>query len=1240
MTLLAAFCGLVAAAREFTDIDWQQMERDTLLPYYSGQQALAADYRLSDYSVTIAYPQLEKVSDSEMSQWRLDSYADLIGDWPEVSVEVSSSRGKGYLDYGFVPIIRRNGEYYKLMSCKLTVESRRSREKLTAAVWQSMTAKSRYADESVLNSGRWYKIRVPSTGVYRLSRSFLSKAGFNNPDRVRLYGYGGNLLPEKDIEQLPDDLEELPLWREGGDLLFYARGTVSWTAEYGSRFTHTRNTYSDYGYYFITADDTITPLQVQTSELAETALDTLTTTGDYILYDKDEFSWMHGGRMFFERTDYLTGATQNYSFHLDNPTDDPVNMTVAFSANGSVPSTLEISVNGKSAGKMTLKSVGSNDVATVETGSFTCQGMFGSDNTVRLYHNHQDGISGHLDYIRLNYTRRLVLDGQSLSFRTGIWLKNTHFKIQVPGGKVALWRIGTDGAIRKIPFEMAGGYCVTPPIRSTSDDEYVAIVPDAEFPEPEAVGEVPNQNLHGMDAVDMLIIVPSGGKLTAQAERLADWHRTRDGMSVAVVPADRIYNEFSSGTPDATAYRRFLKMLYDRSNPQDSLQYLLLFGSGAWDNRMVTESWRGCSPEDYLLCYESDNSISKTASYVAEDYYALLDDGKGVKILTEKVDIGVGRFPVTTAEQAVSMVDKCISYMRGDYAGDWRNTVLVLGDDGDNNLHMKQADGIAELILNQNPSLDVRKVYWDAYHMETTAAGNSYPELRKEIFRLLDKGALMVNYTGHGSTDVLSHEQVFLRDDLLELTSPRLPLWVTASCDIAPFDNGQASIGMNAILNDKGGALAMFTTTRTVFSNPNELINRLFCENVLNSANALGDAVRIAKARLVSTGSPYRDITENRLNYVLLGDPALKLAVPSFRAVVDSMQTEQKSDGMPKASAGDKVMVYGHIEGPVGRSDTLSAGYVWPRIYDSRRKIVTRNNEGYADTCFSYYDYDRLLYSGRDSVRNGRFSFVFPVPKDISYSNEHGRMVLYSLLSDSVSANGSYDGFIVGGTSSRMSGDTLGPSMTVCLNTPEFQYWDKVNTTPCFIAELEDESGINSSGNGSGHDMMLQIDNSSDRSYVLTSYYEPLDGDYRRGRVVFSIPALPEGRHTLQFRAWDVLNNSSTATLGFEVKNGVNPTFSSVSLTENPVTDRTSFVIVHDRPGSLKSVTLQITDTGGRVLWNATRSDSGTTGVTVIDWNVMSDAGQHLQSGLYIYKVLLTDGDGGSESYCGKLVVL
>lgn len=1234
IAFLCVCVGMHAQRISYVDSGWQSVGTDSVCPLSSFGTRLTGNWQDSVYSARIEYPELVRISKETLCGWGIDP--DNVTEWPEIKTSFSVGRDGADFNAWLTPVLERNGEYFAINSYKSIIEAAPGK---TDAL-PSVSADSVYTRNSVLSSGKWVKIKVAESGVYRLTAAALRSMGFKNPQAVRLFGYGGAVLPETNIHELADDLPEQPLWREGNNLLFYAKGPVDWIRS-DNGFVHSVNTYSDYGYYFLTDRTDGVKAEFGTM-LTDTVPGVLVEQyPDFSVYDPDEFSWYRSGRRMFERYDYATGSSRSYSFRIPGIVADSVMMDIAFSTSSADASKLNIFVNGTETGRVNIGANRNNLVAVIREGSVLSRGTFTDDTQVRLVHDAASGVNAHLDFIRLNYKRRLALYGSFTAFHTMGAAKGVSFNIKDSKSSVVVWRIKPDGTYQVVPSVWSSGNTVTLGADFGSDDLLLAVDTKGSLPEPQVVGQIKNQNLHGVDSVDMVIVVPASGKLVNQAERLASVHRSIDSLKVAVVRADMVYNEFSSGTPDATALRRFMKMLYDRGGAE-APRYLLLMGSGAWDNRMHGPDWSNSSPDDYLLCYESYNSTSHTDSYVMEDYFGLLDDTEGANLLTEKVDLGVGRLPVITVSEASASVDKIIDYMMGKNAGAWCNKIMVLGDDGDNNTHMCDADGVAELYESLYAAADVRKVYWDAFRMEVSASYNAYPAVRKLLLEQLDEGALIVNYSGHGSTEVLSHELVLNKADMSSLSSPRLPFWITASCDIAPFDSPLESLGINLMLNRKGGAIGMLSTTRTVYASLNRTMNRSFSRYVLSADDsghryALGDALKLAKNELVTAGQGETDMSINKIHFVLLGDPALKLAKPELTAVIDSFAGVSATI-MGQASAGSVITVRGHIE----RNGIKAAdfnGKLNNTVFDNERIITCYDNLKVADEPFTFSYRDRILHSGTDSVRNGEFSFTFPVPLDINYSNETGRITLYAISnSGAESANGYFENFTVGGTAPGLAADNVGPDIRLYLNTPSFQYGSKVNATPMLVAELRDSSGLNTSGNGLGHDILLVIDNNPEWTWVLNNNFSQSLGDYTHGVVTFSIPELPEGKHELMLRAWDKMNNSTTVYLGFKVVSDLKPEF-SVDVTESPARESTAFVITHDRPGQNTKVTVQVFSSDGTAQWIGSSTESSASGVTVIQWNLHGSSGHRMQPGLYFVKATVTSGDGSGSASC-KLVIV
>lgn len=731
------------------------------------------------------------------------------------------------------------------------------------------------------------------------------------------------------------------------------------------------------------------------------------------------------------------------------------------------------------------------------------------------------------------------------------------------------------------------------------------------------------------------MIIISAPSLVQQAERLAVAHREKDGLTVEVVTPEAIYNEFSSGTPDATAYRRLMKMFYDRSsslgNPP---KYLLLFGDGIYDNRGISGEVQGVSQSNMLLTFQSQESLN-VYSYATDDYFAFLEDNSGSNFSRDKMCLGVGRFPIRTVTEATQMVDKTISYMENKDSGSWKNNVTFVADDGNNEdsfttNHMKQADQLAEAIEEMQPGFLVNKVYFDAYKRSSLG---TYPDVHNEIEKLLKSGQLLINYTGHGSTTHWADESVWTQTDINNSSYKHLPVWVTATCDFTRFDDVKTSAGESVFLNPTSGGIALFTTTRVVFSGNNANLNKALIDNLFqedaNSRYTLGEAMMYTKRQLNDS---------NKLNFILIGDPALKFAYPEYKARVTAVNGEAVSDEPFEFKALSRITVEGEILNPSGSFAADFTGVLSSTIFDSQSSITTLGN---SSEKFTYLDYPNTIYIGRDSVRNGKFSFTFMVPKDISYSNKKGKLNLYA-SSETKEAQGSFFDFIVGGTSDTAETDTIGPEIRqIYLNDSSFVSGDKVNTTPYFVAKLWDKSGVNITGSSVGHDMMLTIDSMPSMSYNLNSYYALLPDSENEGLVQFSIPELEPGMHTAEFKVWDILNNSTTYTFTFEVAEGLKPNLIEMYATPNPARDQVEFFLHHNRPESNLKVTVMVYDMTGKFLWSTEKSGSSELfKAYIVTWNLTDNGGRRLRPGVYLYRAAISTNNSKEATKANKLIIL
>lgn len=1216
---------------DITTLNWNELKIDSVLPVYTEVVPLQSDFAGYQYSVAVEYPEYAPLTARETEVvLKFDS---LIHENVQVETYVGISRGEGLLDIAFVPIIRRGNTYLRLVSAQIAINATPKRQPLRAPA----SVKERYASHSKLQSGRWVKISITHDGMYRLTRSALKNMGFSNPAKVHLYGYGGHLQNQVLFTGAEyDDMVEVPLYysQKQDAWLFWGNGLLSWNGN-----TRVVNFYANEACYFLT-EESEDAASIGTEPSYTGACDTVFTNfTDHVLYEKDEFAWYHGGRSLFETTNYANTNTHSYSLQTQE-LDSAQNLTVVFSANNSVSTKVTTTVNGTQKGTMTLPAPADiytyGTTATVNYSLTTLPPV--NSWTVRL--TSTAGNNARLDYLSLSYYRKLKPVSGFVAF-TQNPAGGSRFDIQGTGLKVM--RLGRPGEPATIIEGTQQGSVYSVAVADPTR-QYVAFEENYAFPEPSVIGTVKNQDLHAIDSVDMVIIIPASGKLLEQAQRLADAHAQYDGIRCVIVRADQVYNEFSSGTPDATAYRRLMKMLYDRAqNKNDAPRYLLLFGDAAWDNRMLSMQWRKYSPNDYLLNYPSENSFSDTKSYVMEDYFGLLDDGEGTNVLRDKPDLGVGRFPVTSESDARIMVDKTITYLSRQNAGSWKNLIYFLGDDGDNNQHMIYADDVAEQIKNSTPEMEVRKIMWDAYKIESTGSNLSYPTCTQDIKQAMREGAAIFNYVGHAAPYGMSHEFVLRMNDFAEPCGNKLALWITAACDTSPFDGQSENIGETAVLNPNGGALAFYGTARTVYATQNLYMNRylmqyLFGMDLQGRRYRIGDAIRLAKNALIAGNmeSLYR---ENKLQYALLGDPSLVFGNPPQRIVLDSINgISLSSSAFVPLKAGQRVRLNGHLTDGSGNLKSDFTGTVSARMYDNEETITCHNNQN-ANKVFTYLDRTGI-YNCQDSVVNGKFSVEFVIPVDINNSNQTGRFAFYALNNErSMEANGYSERFLLGGMQEAGT-DNKGPEIFAALNTEGFENGGTVNSTPFFMAKLQDESGISYSGNGIGHDLELCVDNDASKTFILNNSYVQEFGDFTRGTVSYVLPQLEKGPHTLTFRAWDVFNNTNAVSLDFTVDPKAAPNIFSLTTSQNPARTSTNFLISYDLAGTDCTFTLEVFDFSGRRVWYHQEQGSSSGGLYTIPWNLCTNAGAKLFTGVYFYRCQMSAGDSKKVSKTQKIIIL
>lgn len=1089
-----------------------------------------------------------------------------------------------------------------------------------------------YAERSVLADGHWVKIRVSESGVCRMSFSELRSAGLE-PSQVRVFGYGGAQKEQDFSKPNIDDLPQVPVYVGEDYILFYVQGPISWTYN-GSRFAHTRNTYSDFGYYLL-SDDAGDMLLFPEAEAVSGSPTDVTYYSYYQVQDEDSVNLIDrtgvsgGGRTFYGEQ-FAAGQTRTFTFSTPYANGDNSSVYIDMAANAATTSTVKAKLNNTSSRSIYISSIPDHYTFGV-AGTISMNGASEEQNqrvTIQFVNSNASALAW-LNYIEITTPSELVMTGSYMGIRSLVNRNTTNpvrFLLRNTTASTQIWDVTNLAAIQRMPTTMVDDQLAWVGTQADGVHEYIAVNTDGtKFVQAEVVGEVKNQNLHALNNIDYIIICPEGYEDVS--EDLAKAHEAKQAITYAIVTDQQVYNEFSSGTPDATAYRWLMKMLYDRAKNGIGQQprWLLLMGHGTFDNRKLLRN----SGTSLLLTYQSKNSVNEIKAYATDDYFAYLDDNEGTIDTQGRMDIGVGRLPVESLDEARTTVDKLIQYIRNEQTGKWKNQLVYLADDGENGTHTETAEKSAELVRIKNPDFIVHKIFLDAYPQEVNASGESYPLAKNRVLNLLKNGVLFFNYSGHGGYNAITNESILNLKDIAGMTNKNQAFWLFATCNFAQCDAGKRSAAETAVLNPKGGAIGILAATRTVYASQNTNLNRSVCDTLFGHSDVfhydmtLGEAISIGKNLLGSD--------ENKLAYVLLGDPCMRLNYPTDYHV----ETLTEMDTLNALSVQ-------HVEGRIIDEDlnTVSDfnGKVDITIYDKMQSIPTRDNDnaGGDPRVIAYNDYPNTIFSGATDVKDGLFNYTFMVPKDIRYNFDNGRIVYYAVTADSLEtaeAVGHFEQFIIGGTGSTVAIDTIGPEMEIYLNSPAFRNGDKTYATPRFFANLYDKNGINTAGAGIGHDLMLIIDDDPKMIYSLNEYFTAANNSYQAGQVSYLMEELANGPHSLTFRAWDLLNNSTTKSLNFIVEAGLDPSIYNVTTYPNPVQQSgvVHLIVNYDQPDELIETEIYLYNTAGQMVYSHKQDNPDAVSINLPSLG--------LNTGVYIYSVKIKSASSKYSTTSGKIIV-
>lgn len=1099
-----------------------------------------------------------------------------------------------------------------------------------------------YAQNSVLSKGNWIKIGLLNTGVYRLDAAFLQKNGFDlstiNPQNIKLYGNGGAMLPQSNRISRPNDLIENRIFIEGETdwkfdnqdyILFYGQSPHAITFDSTNRtFKHQVNLYSDTTFYFLTIADT-KGLRVQ-NQASLNATKNISIYDDYVFHEVDQKNilaqapFAGSGREWFGE-EFASNKTQEFTFDLPGivaNTSIKFRCSLAAAAYGQTAMLLK--ANEQSLGSIPLSAISTDRYdykGTLASQSFDISSNnFVNTTSVKISLTYDLKSltygSAYLNFLSIQAKRTLKLYNQQSSFRSieSLNFPSVNFILEKPTVDFRIWDISNPQEPLNQTYTIQNQQVVFG-VTTKTLKEFI-VFSNQEFLVPVSSQKVNNQNLHNAEVPDLVIVTAS--KLKSEAERLANFRRTKDQLSVLVVSPEEIYNEFASGRQDVSAIRDFMKYLYQK-NPQ-KIKYLLLFGDASFDYKkritVIGEEIKSI----YIPTYESRESLHPIFSFSSDDYFGFLEENEGEWIENQAgnhtLDISVGRLPVKTLDEAQAVVDKLVNYgTNQNTLGQWRNKVTFVADDGDANIHQQDADAFATMVNASFPAYQTDKVYLDAYPLISLPEGQRSPLANSALNQAFQQGSLIVNYNGHGAESGWSDEQILTLKDIENWTNfNNLPLMLTATCQFGRFDDpNQVSGAELSILNPNGGAIALLTTARPVYQNTNFFINQAFYEAVFKPIN--GKMPRLGEVMIQTKNNSLQGVL-NR-NFSLLGDPSMTLAYPNYEAFVVKMNGKEPLDTLKAQST---VKLEGEIRYyQTNNKMSTFNGKALIKVYDKEKLLSTKGNKG---AKFTYEVYENLLFKGEVSVQNGSFSCTLVVPKDINYQFGKGKIMIYAQSNDATSDALGVLMPVVGGATNVNQVDNKAPELQLFMNNEDFVEGGITDNNPLFIAKLSDENGINLATDGLGHELILTLGDTL--KVNVNQYFIYQKDSYQSGTLKYLLNGLSEGTHRIKLKVWDTNNNASEASLGFNVNSAKEQLLANVDCFPNPFNKQTTFSFEHNQVGDDFAVSIDVFDMFGRVVKHIEENVYQVNSpFNKISWNLVEDSNSNVTTGNYFYRIFV-----------------
>jgi len=1084
------------------------------------------------------------------------------------------------------------------------------------------------------SKGKWLKMTTTKRAIYQVTGAQLKQTGVALPvssTKIQLFGFDLTALTEKVPSIIPFGNKEMAvLVNDGGDgifdekdsFCFFAPGNLRWQKLAGTEhWVHQNLSHSDTAFYFFTIGENGKRIsQVNNANISQLKINSYQA---HFLWEQDTVNVLNSGKLWLGKPMGMgVGKTASINYVFNAKTiieNEPILFASQYvSTNYNQSAQFDLKWNDTKIRTSSIQPVSGlvyDATANSILDSFTYWPskslIAGLNPNLSIQYNASSGSTGWLNYIEMHIPLQLgFADAKYFSFDGKNEATNYQYEIADADATSMVWDVSN--TLNPVALSTNyNGNKISFSTNAASNQAFFALKQNA-FEPVVAIDTLANQNILNTTAVDYLILAPSIFQQTAT--KLKNFHQQKDGFKVEMMDPVKVYNEFSGGIVNPIAIRNYLKYAQSRAkeNGYSAAQYLCIMGGADFNISRLNKN-------SQVPVFESAASLDILSSYASDDFYAILKDGADINFPSsvDSLEIAIGRIPAKTIAEADTMVNKVIQYVANNNKGAWQNQITWVADDGDYNLHLQDAENIIAGLQKTNPVWNHKKIYLDLFSATNSAGGLSYPLVNNEIKQTMNNGSLVLNYTGHGNYLRLTEEAVINEASMQAWdNATKLPLMITASCDFAPYDQPQINpIGLNALMQNSKGIVGLVAANRLVFAYSNKQINEQYIQALLvpdknGQYYSIGKALQKAK----NINWSLQGDKLNAFKFSLLGDPALGLVHPNNEVQI----TLQDS-----ITAGELITIKGVIQKDKMVKASFN-GLVDCIVYDVVKEKTTLANQS-SSIKTTIPTREAILYRGKATVSNGKFSLSFILPKETNSLSGNLSIQAYAYNSTE-DALGIKENVYVKSANWISQTDTKGPQLISYINDTNFTNNSWVSDNAILMVRLQDSAGIQSSGNALGHDLQLIVDEDIQHPYLLNNYYVADIDTYQSGSIMYSLPNLSIGKHQLVIKAWDLLGNLTKDTLQFIVPNKDILKAKDLVNKPNPMLNYTQFSFDLNSRDATVETEFSLRNLNGQPIVNKILPHKNMSNKWVMDWDGRDQSGAMIPPGLYLYTITVKAG--------------